>query len=93
LRSPERSTTTRDRKRAKRGRRGAVRPVKWGQIRAIAVKIKNGYAQVNGHFHAQSGTCPASLPSWPCRFDPGHPLPGKPLHSKDFHAPTAPACF
>jgi hypothetical protein len=53
---------------------GAVRPVNWGSARITAVKIKNTYGQVNGHFHAQTRTCPASLPSWPCRFDPGHPL-------------------
>jgi hypothetical protein len=37
-------------------------------------------------FHAQTGTCPASLPGWPCRFDPGHPLHRKSLHSKGFRA-------
>jgi hypothetical protein len=58
---------------------GAVRPVKWGLLRTTAVKIKNRYAQVNGHFHTQTGTCPAGLPSWICRFDPGHPLPRKTL--------------
>jgi len=71
-------------KRAKRGRSGAVRPVKWGLIRTKAVKIKNRYGQVNGHFHAQSGTCLASLPSWPCRFDPGHPLQRKTLTQQGF---------
>ena len=79
-RSQDPLATSRTHKRAKRGRSGAVRPVNWGLIRTAAVKIKNRYAQVNGHFHAQSGTCPASLPSWPCRFDPGHPLHRKPVH-------------
>jgi len=39
---------------------------------------------------ATTGTTPAS---WPCPFDPGHPLHRKPLHSKGFHPPTASACF
>jgi hypothetical protein len=74
LLSPERIARTANHKRARRGRSGAVRPVKWGLTWTTAVKIKNRYGQVSGHFHAQLGTCPASLPSWPCRFDPGHPL-------------------
>ena len=53
-------------------------------MRTAAVKIKNTYGQVNGYFHAQSGTCPASLPSWPCRFDPGHPLHRKSLTQQGF---------
>ena len=72
------------RKRAKRGRSGAVRPVKRGSTRTAAVKIKNRYAQVGGHLHAQTGTCLASLPSWPCRFDPGHPLHRKTLTQQGF---------
>jgi hypothetical protein len=60
-----------------------------GLVRTTAVKIENRYAQVTGHFHAQSGTCPASLPSWICRFDPGHPLHRKPLHSKVSRASRA----
>src|SRR5450631_2328773 len=65
---------------------GAVRPVKSGPTRTTAVKINNRYAQVNSHFHAQPGTCPASLPSWPFRFDPGHPL-----HSHDALPHLSPA--
>jgi len=72
------------RKRAQRGRSGAVRPVNWGHLRTTAVKIKNTYGQVNRHFHAQTRTCPASLPSWPCRFDPGHPLHRKTLTQQGF---------
>jgi hypothetical protein len=53
---------------------GAVGPVKWGLLRTTAAKIKDGCAQLRARFHAQTRTCPASLPSWPCRFDPGHPL-------------------
>jgi len=84
LLSPERIARTANHKRARRGRSGAVRPVKWGLTWTTAVKIKNRYGQVSGHFHAQLGTCPASLPSWPCRFDPGHPLHRKTLTSKVF---------
>jgi hypothetical protein len=67
---------------------GSVRPVKWGLLRTAAVKIKNRYAQVSGRLHAQSGRCPASLPSWPCRFDPGHPLHrGDPCRAQGFRVP------
>ena len=75
---------TKGHKRAQRGRSVAVRPVKWGLPRTTAVKIKNRYGQVNAHFHAQSRTCPASLPSWPCRFDPGHPFHRKTLTQQGF---------
>jgi hypothetical protein len=40
--------------------------------------------RINAHFHAQTGTYPASLPSWPCRFDPGHPLHRKTLTQQGF---------
>ena len=79
-----RSQAPETRKRAQRGRSGAVRPVKCGLLRTTAVKIKNRYGQVRSHFHAQTRTCPASLPSWPCRFDPGHPLHRKTLTQQGF---------
>ena len=71
-------------KRAKRGRSGAVRPVNCGLTRTTAVKIKNRYGQVSDHFHAQTRTCHASLPSWICRFDPGRPLHRKTLTQQGF---------
>src|SRR5450432_2365816 len=63
-----------DRKSVALVRSGAVRPVNLGQTRTTAVKIKNRYGQVTGHFHAQSRRVPLAFQSWPCRFDPGHPL-------------------
>jgi len=74
----------RGRKPVERGRSGAVRPVKSGPSGTPAVKIKSRYAQVSSHFYAQKRTSPASLPSWPCRFDPGHPLHRKTLTQQGF---------
>ena len=72
------------RKPVERGRSGAVWPVKSGQMGTTTVKINNRCAQLIAYFHAQSRTCPASLPSWPCRFDPGHPLHRKTLKQEGF---------
>jgi hypothetical protein len=90
---PCRASTRSQRPGATNARSWAVRPVKCGLLRTAAVKINNTYGQVNGHFHAQPGTCLASLPSCPCRFDPGHPLHRQPLQSKGFRALMAVACY
>jgi len=42
-------------------------------------------------FHAQSGTRPASLPSWPCQSDPGHPLHRNPYTARIFTHTRSPA--
>jgi len=62
LRSPQHIPRARTGKRAKRVLSGAVRAV-IGTTTDDSGQDQNGYAQVNGHFHAQTRTCPASLPS------------------------------